>query len=293
MKCIRIFGGRLKINIILIFAVFGMILLGMWDTVLCFVPALLLHELAHILAAGACGIILEDLELLPFGCAAKVRSFAGLPPVKEIFVAAAGPAFNMIAAGALYFFDKYCFKLYFAKPLILANLVLAAANMLPALPLDGGRILRALLSKFMGNKKATRICAYFGVFFSIVILALGIYAAFTGTLNYSMFIIPVFLFYAAVKELKSAPYKLIRDIEGKKKTMTEGKTMNVCSFAALSSIKLKDVLKELDAGRFNIVYVLNREMKAEYSISEADILEGMMKYGAEAPLLRLTEKKQN
>ena len=292
MKCIRLFGGRLKINIILIFAVVAMSILGMWDTVLYFVPSLLLHECAHILAAGACGIIIEDMELLPFGCSAKVKSFTGLPPVREIFVAAAGPAVNMIAAAGVYFFDKYCMEISWAKPLIAVNLMLAAINMLPALPLDGGRILRAVLSKYIGNKRATKASAWMGVVFSAIIAALGVYFSIKGYFNYSMLLMAVFLMYAAVKELKSAPYTLIRDLTGKRDLLESRHALHVRAFASLGSERLHDVLREMDAGRYNLVYVLNREMKVEYALSETDILDGILQHGMDVSLRSIAKEKK-
>jgi stage IV sporulation protein FB len=292
MKCIRLFGGRLKINIILIFAVAAMAVLGMWDTLLYFVPALLLHEGTHILAAGACGIIIEDMELLPFGCSAKVKSFTGLPPVKEIFVAAAGPAANMVAAAGVYFFDKYCVPISWAKPLIAANLMLAAINLLPALPLDGGRILRAVLSKYVGNKRATKASAWMGVVFSVIIAALCVYFAVGGYFNYSMLLMAAFLLYAAIKEIKSAPYTLIRDITGKKELIETRHAVHVRAFASMGSERLRDVLRELDAGRYNLIYVLDRDMKVEYELSEADILDGILKHGMDVSLRSIARDKK-
>lgn len=294
MKSIRLFGGRLKINILLIFTVVGMAILGMWDTVLYFIPALLLHEGAHILAAGACGIIIDDMELLPFGCSTRVKSFTGLPPVKEMFVAALGPAANMFAAAAIFFFDKYCMAVSWAKPMLTANLLLAAINMLPALPLDGGRILRALMSKFIGNKRATKLTAVLGVVFSCAIAMLGVFFALRGQPNYSMFLMAAFLCYAALMELRNEPYKLIRDISGKKELLKTRQALHIRGFAASGNARVRDILKELDAGRYNLVYVLNKEMKVEYELSETDIIDGMLKHGTDISLKSIAkEKKEN
>jgi stage IV sporulation protein FB len=292
MKCIRLFGGKLKVNIILLFAVAGMAFFGMWDTVLYFIPSLVVHELAHIIAAGACGIVIDEMEILPFGCSARTKSFTGLPPVREMFVAAAGPAVSMMLAAGVYFFNKYCFPISWAKPLVNVNLAIAAINLLPALPLDGGRILRALLTRYVGNKRATKFCSFSGVFFSAAIVALGVYFAVRGEINYSMFLMAVFLCYAAVKELKSAPYALIRDLTGKKEMLKERHAVGIRSLSALGSEKLRDVLRELDAGRYNLVYVLDREMRLTAVLSETDILNGLLKHGSEVSLNRLAEDKK-
>lgn len=166
--------------------------------------------------------------------------------------------------------------------------------MLPALPLDGGRILRSLMSKFIGNKRATKLTAILGIVFSGVIALTGIFFAIRSTPNYSMFLMAVFLCYAALTELKNEPYKLIRDISGKKEMLKTRKALHIRGFAVPANAHVRDVLKELDAGRYNLIYVLNKEMKVEYELSETDIIDGMLKHGSDISLKSIVkEKKEN
>lgn len=283
MKAVWLLGGRLRISLLMIPVVIGLIVFGMGEIVLYYIPVVLLHEWAHVLMAAALGMAITQMELFPFGCAARLQCFA-VSRAKEIIVAAAGPLANMAAACAIFFIDKYAFEISIADKLITANLALAAVNMLPALPLDGGRITRALFASFMGYKRATRLTAFAGIFFSVVILAVGLWAAIEGTINPSFFIMAFFLCLAALKELKSAPYTLIRDFSGKRASIEKRKTLHVNRFAAMQSQPVSDIMREFEAGKYNVVTVLDKDLGVIGELSEQQILGGMMQKGAQVTL---------
>jgi stage IV sporulation protein FB len=283
MKPLRLFGGRLKINLFLIPAVVFLFVIGMGDVVLYSIPTVLLHEWAHVIFATALGMTVSEMELFPFGCAAKLQCFA-VSRAKEIVVAAAGPAANMAAACAVFFIDKYGIEISVADKLIASNLALAAVNLLPALPLDGGRIVRAIFATFMGYKRATRVTACAGIFFALVLLGVGIWALFQDTLNPSFFIMGFFLCLAAAKELKSAPYTLIRDFTGKREVIDKRKTLNINRFAAMRTETLRDIMREFEAGKYNIVTVLDKDLGILGELDERQILDGMMEKGTQVTL---------
>ena len=283
MKPLRLFGGRLKINLLMIPAVVFLLIVGMGDVVLYYIPTVLLHEWAHVIFASALGMTVSEMELFPFGCAAKLQCFA-VSRTKEIVVAAAGPAANMAAACAIFFIDKYGFEITVAERLISSNLALAAVNMLPALPLDGGRIVRAIFASFIGYKRATRLTACAGIFFAAVLLSVGVWALFQDTLNPSFFIMGFFLCLAAVKELKSAPYTLIRDFSGKRETIDKRKTLSINRFAAMRTETLRDIMREFEAGKYNMVTVLDKDLGVLGELDERQILDGMIEKGTQVTL---------
>ncbi len=290
MKSLRLFGGKLKINLLMIPAVALLIVLGMGDLLLYYIPAMIVHEWAHVLASVALGMTFTEMELFPFGCAAKLECFA-VSRVKEIMVAAAGPMANMALACAIFFVDKYAISIAVADRLIAANLALAAVNMLPALPLDGGRITRAVFASFMGYKRATKLMAVGGIFFAAVIAGAGVWAALQQTLNPSFFIMGFFLCLAAIKELKSAPYTLIRDFSGKRQALEKRRTMHINRFAAMRTQPLKDIMREFEAGKYNIVTVLDKDMGVLGELNEREVLDGMMNKGTHITLGSLCRQK--
>jgi stage IV sporulation protein FB len=283
MKGIRLFGGRLKINLLMIPAVALLIIFGMGDVVLCTIPALILHEWAHILAAAALGMTITEMELFPFGCAAKMQCFA-MSRAKEIIVAAAGPAANMLAACVVFIIDRYYESFDMSGKLISANLAIATINLLPALPLDGGRIARASFASFMGYRRATKFMSLLGVFLAVIIVGAGVYTWVQGTFNPSFFVMGFFLCLSSIKEMRSAPYTLIRDLSDKRQRLDSRKTLNINRFAAMQGEKVSDIMREFEAGKYNIVTVLDKNMGILGELDERQILDGMMEKGTHTTL---------
>lgn len=289
MKALRV--GRLKINLLLIPAVITLIALGMGDVLLCYIPAVILHEWAHVLAATSLGMTITELELLPFGCAARLQCFA-MSRAKEIVVAAAGPAANMLFACAVFAVNRYAFFIAISDKLIAANLALASVNLLPALPLDGGRIARAAFAAWLGYSRATRLTAIAGIIFAAVMTGTGVYMLIAGQqLSPSLFIMGFFLCIAAIKELKSAPFALIRDFSGKRVTIEKKRTLSVNRIAAMQGEHIGDVLRAFEAGKYNTVTVLRADMGVLGELDEREVLSGMMRMGTSATLGSLCRQK--
>lgn len=130
-------------------------------------PALLLslfvHEAGHLLSARLAGVRVTSLTAMPFGCGMQLGNLYALNPGRVFAVAAGGP----LASLALLFVDGALVQWgllspAFALALLRVTLTLLLFNLLPALPLDGGRMLVALCSRRMGRDRAVRLGALLG-----------------------------------------------------------------------------------------------------------------------------------
>jgi Zn-dependent protease len=150
-----------------------------------------LHELGHALTARRYGIHTRDIILLPIGGLARLERMPRNPR-QELLVALAGPAVNVALAillyvivritgplpsfDLLYDFDIITSIRSFLYQLVFVNVVLALFNLLPAFPMDGGRVLRALLAMRMRNyAKATSIAARIGRVMAVLLALAGLY----------------------------------------------------------------------------------------------------------------------
>lgn len=167
----------------------------------------LLHEFGHVVAARRYGIHTRDITLLPIG---GVAALDRMPekPTQEIIVALAGPAVNLVIAGILILI--FGARLNFLMPqispefagqlasrLATVNFALAVFNLVPAFPMDGGRVLRALLGFTMDYRKATQVAARVGQGLAIVLGFLGLLG------NPFLVLIAIFIFMAAGAEAYS------------------------------------------------------------------------------------------
>jgi Zn-dependent protease/CBS domain-containing protein len=172
------------------------------------------HELSHALMGRTEGIEIEEIVLHPFGGLARLRTQPESPGA-EFRIAVAGPAASfvfgliafagMIATAVL----KFNFGTAFFFFIGAGNLLLAVFNLFPGYPLDGGRVLRAIIWKRSGNiREATRIAGFCGQLMSLVLITFGIYMALAPTFHaYFMglwsVLVGVFLLGAATSVVRS------------------------------------------------------------------------------------------
>ncbi len=165
----------------------------------------LLHELGHALAARHYGISTPDITLLPIGGLARLSRLPEKPS-QEIVIAVAGPLVNVVIAFVIILVLGAKFDLSamaqienpgpgFLVRLAGVNIFLVLFNIIPAFPMDGGRVLRALLAFRMGRRRATELAARIGQGFAF---ALGFLGLMSG--NAILVFIAIFVYLAAASE---------------------------------------------------------------------------------------------
>lgn len=202
-----------------------------------------LHELGHALTAKAFGVNTRDITLYPIGGIAMLESRP--KPKEEFWIALAGPAVNVAIAAAiaplLIFFEGKLPQVFtglegtsYLQGLFLANVYLPLFNMIPAFPMDGGRVLRAALAMVMPEHRATRLAGAIGQ-----LLAMGI--GFVGLMVPSIVLILIafFVFVGAGQEVQvSLGYMLISGRKVRDAMMTKFRTIESGASLAQASAML-------------------------------------------------------
>jgi stage IV sporulation protein FB len=212
--------------------------------VLCVFACVVLHELGHALAARRYGIRTRDITLLPIGGVARLE---GMPetPRREIVVAVAGPAVNVVIAAVLVallvalgvpnpFFEAVegadaaqaqAMPLGVAALLwqvAMINIFLVLFNMIPAFPMDGGRVLRAVLAMGMGRGQATIAAARVGQVIAVLFVAAGLFLPVSPFL----ILIGIFVFFGGANEVRAVWFsETVAQLRVRDAMMTEFDTL--------------------------------------------------------------------
>ncbi len=190
----------------------------------------LLHELGHALTAKTYGFVTREITLLPIGGIARLER---LPdnPAQALWITLAGPAVNVAIAAALFAALGLTGQWEplgrvsltegpFLERLMLVNMSLAAFNMLPAFPMDGGRVLRALLAMRMDPVRATRIAARLGQGMAVLFAIVGWFA------NPVLLLIAAFVWIGASQEAQMVEMRsALRGVAVDRAMITEFRTL--------------------------------------------------------------------
>jgi Zn-dependent protease/predicted transcriptional regulator len=173
--------------------------------IVAFFLSVLLHELGHAAVASRYAIRTLEIVMYPIGGVARLERSP--KPKEELWIALAGPAVNVLITFALGAWLLHAGDSFDPGSLMnptdsnviiriaIGNLILAAFNMIPAFPMDGGRVLRALIARYRSEEQATRIAAAAGRFFAV---AMGLYGLIIG--QFILLFIALFVYLAASQE---------------------------------------------------------------------------------------------
>ena len=171
--------------------------------------SVLLHELAHSFVSSRYGIRTLEIVMFPIGGVSRLQRNA--KPSEEFWIAAAGPFVNLVVGLALFAY-LYSRRQIVAVPALLeptdsnlleriaaGNLILALFNFVPAFPMDGGRMLRSVLSRFKPEEEATRIAAWAG---RMLAISMGLYGLLSA--HHMLVFVAFFVYLGAAQESAAA-----------------------------------------------------------------------------------------
>ncbi|MFD2564377.1 site-2 protease family protein [Aquimarina rubra] len=228
-----------------------------------------LHEFGHILTARKFGVETKKITLLPIG---GVASMDTIPenPKEELLIALAGPAVNIVIALVLAFFVPL--QLFFGKApdslettldhvtlqnlvlyLFSVNIILALFNFIPAFPMDGGRVFRALLAMKMDRVKATSMAAGLGEIIAFVFLLIGV------LYNPFLILIALFIYFGA-----NAENKMVQQL-----ALIKGHTVEEAMLTNITVLKPDNTIED-------VIEVLLKSTEKNFVVTENDKIVGIL-----------------
>lgn len=214
--------------------------------------SILLHECAHGLAAALLGQVPASMELTPLGAVLRLEDESRMPPLRRALMLLAGPGMTLaLCSASILLSKKGLLPVEAGRMLLLSNASILLVNLLPALPLDGGRLLTLLLENFLPPMKAHRVMQCLGTALGAALIGLNVLLSWRqGGWNLSLAFAGCCLLYAASAACVThamAEYRcfLERKIRLERKTCCPVRTL-----AVFAHMPLHQALRRLPRNRY-------------------------------------------
>lgn len=285
MRIMSIGAISIKCNFLMIGLILFAVIFDMWVSLVVAFISLSLHEASHVLIAKAVGACVTSIEIQPFGFVARL-SGRGLSNTDEFAVASAGPVFSLIAGCvAAYASTRFGGGIYVLDEFVRFNITLGLLNLFPALPLDGGRMFRAFMERFLTSRMAFLLSVWPGVILGAVLSAFGLCVLILRyTLNITPFVMGIFLFISALMELKMSHSNKLSAMIKRTDTINRGEEMTVRYTALHKSVTAFDALRMLSFNRYNLIIVVDGNLHKIGELDEPTLISGMAAYGNNTPI---------
>lgn len=256
MKLCTVYGTTIRVHPLFPLTLAVYILAGQGLLIAAYMLALLLHEAGHWFAAERLRLPVEQIELTPFGGVMQITQSGGLAGRQGFLLACAGVAVNALSfLGTALLLRRAVspFAVYFA----LANLSMLMINLLPALPLDGGRMVMALLSSRFPRAKLLRAMLLAGRILAVSLILCACLLALRGQYRPGWMVLGCYLLYASALEEKHSAARYIAALFSRRYRADAGEALPVQVLCATGEMPLRVLLPQLNARAYHIVAVLD------------------------------------
>jgi stage IV sporulation protein FB len=258
---IRIGGINLSLHPLFVIVMFFSVLTGQFLELLTLFTIVLIHELGHVCAAHFAGVAVKSVQLLPFGGVAVIEDHGRLTAGREIGIALAGPLQNgimiMIAFGlGQVDLGSGAFLSYFIQ----ANAIIALFNLLPVLPLDGGKVLQAAISLLLPYYSTLLWSGRVSVAASILVIAYALLPLGAGEgLRLNLLMIGAFLLYSNLTDHRNLPYRFVAFLMNREAVYERHLRTGSAArpIVAISAKPLDDILRLFKRNQYHFIYVMN------------------------------------
>ncbi|MGH4051031.1 MAG: M50 family metallopeptidase [Clostridium sp.] len=237
-----------------------------------------LHELMHYLAARILGFSGFDIEILPIGAVLKVKDLDEASAMEDLIISLAGPMFNLLIA-VIFYILFMAYNMPYLHLIYKTNLALGIFNLIPAFPLDGGRVLRDILSIKTIYRKANQISIRVSMVLGSIFMFIYFVSVSANKSNFNLGLISIFILISSVKEKERIVYLIMGYIIKKKYRFIKRGYVENRSISIFCEKNLLSVLGIIDKNKYNLFTILDENMSVLETLYEEEIIEAIKAYG--------------
>ncbi|WP_054956374.1 M50 family metallopeptidase [Paenibacillus dakarensis] len=256
-------GTVLSLHPLFVIVMLASVMTGRFFELLTLFAIVFIHELGHAGAALAMGFKVRSIQMLPFGGVAVIEDDRRMNAAREIIIALAGPLQNVIMIGiALLCQAAGWGDGPFLSYIIQGNLIIALFNLLPVLPLDGGKVLQALISLFVPYHATLLWTSRAGLICSLLMIGYGLVPILSNEgVKLNLLMIGLFLAYSNYEDHRNIQYRFIRFLVNRSQIQEhQQEGMGTAQpIVADSSKPLDDIMRLFKREKYHLIYVMNRQ----------------------------------
>lgn len=270
--------GNISVNLLIIPVVYAAWKFEYFFIFFCAYTTAFFHELFHIAAMKITGTSFKEIIFEPFGITAQISESSFFNSISELFVSAAGPAFNFLAVIFLLMIKKYLPAASY-NFILSVNLSMGIFNLLPALPLDGGRVLRALLTLKFGVIRAYNFMLALSKYITVLLLLCSVIILFVYPFNLSLITITAFMLSNLCCERSALTKVILKDILSSKAVPESIHKKKTKTITVLDTTPARIILKVLSFDYYISIIVVNKKGQPLYLATETEVINLLINGG--------------
>ncbi|GGG20327.1 M50 family metallopeptidase [Paenibacillus abyssi] len=242
----------------------------------------IVHELGHVLAARGLGWTVREVKLLPFGGVAEIEEAGYIPAKEEMFIAAAGPLQNGWMAAAAFALGQWGgLSSEWSEHFVQANMMIGLFNLLPVLPLDGGKLLQALLSYRIPFHITLVWGARISLLFSASMVIYALVIGWPTGIQMNVLTIGIFLFVSNWTYLRNVPYIFVRFLMRREQAAANRVWQGALAqpIVVTGHNTVHAILRLFMKERYHLIYVMGERGAIVAVLPEERVVDGFLIHG--------------
>lgn len=237
-----------------------------------------IHEIIHLITAKYLGFSGFTVDIFPIGTSLSIKDLDEASPKEDLIISLSGPLGNFFIAIICYILSGNL-NSDILKSIAIYNMVIGGVNLIPAFPLDGGRILRDILCSRLIFKRANVITVNISIIIGYLFFVIFIFSFMMGKVNLDTLLFSALILWTSYKEKRRIAYIIMGYIIRKKEKLINRGYIENKSISVYYKLTLLQLIELVDKNKYNVFTVLNEDMDVIGLVYEEEILNAIKESG--------------